>query len=134
MSASNILLDLVAVEMSIEKFPQRSRIQEGPCVAATKYCPKGEVHDPGKRIAGLGKGITAENIGRSQLRPELRKDFSGDGEVITTNRQSTSVDCSCGRTSYDREGIAVGLDAFHLTDALENAGLIGAASTTACHY
>src|ERR1022692_5255756 len=119
--------------MRVEKLPQRRSIQEGPCVAATKDCPEGEIHDPGKRIAGLGKGITAENIGGSQLRPELGEDLGGDGKLVTTNRQSASVDRSCGRASYDRERIGVGLHAFQLTDALENARLIGASSPTSCH-
>ena len=69
MSALDVLLDSVAVEMRVKKVPQRGRIQQRPGVASAKNCSKGEVHDPGNRIARLGKNIAAENIGGSAVQP-----------------------------------------------------------------
>jgi hypothetical protein len=67
-------------------------------------------------------------------RPVGRRIRSGPAKIIAPGRECGSVDGSGGGASHDGKRIAVFLNALQLSDALQDAGLIGAASAASCHH
>ena len=53
MSALDIVLDSVAMQMFLEKVNQRGCVQQRLGVTAFENSTKGEIYDPGKRITRL---------------------------------------------------------------------------------
>src|SRR5450759_2817097 len=103
-------------------------------VTSSEDTSKREIHYPGKRITDLRQAITAKNIRRGEAGPKLRKPPGSQGEIVATGGSGTTVNCSGGGASYYGKGVALGLNPLDFADALENTGLISAASTSACHH
>src|SRR5208282_1370580 len=76
---------------------------------------------------------TAKDIGRLESRPSFRNALGCRSKIAATGGQSGAIDRSCGSASDDRKRITVGAGAFQFANALENTGLISAASTAPGH-
>src|ERR1019366_4452797 len=103
-------------------------------VTSSEDTSKREVHYPGKRITDLRQAITAKDIRRGEAGPKLRKPPGSQGEIVATRGSGTTVNRSGGGASYYRKGVALGFNPLDFANALENAGLISAASASARHH
>jgi hypothetical protein len=74
-----------------------------------------------------------KDVGRLESRPGFRKTPGCLRKIVATCGQSGTINRACGSASYDRKRITVRADAFEFANALENTGLISAASTSARH-
>src|SRR5271166_257255 len=120
MPAFNVFLDTVAVEMGMEEVPQRSSIQKRPGVPASENGAKGEIHDPRNGVAGLREDITAEDVGRLQVRPQTGQNLSRQRKVAATHGKPGTINGSRGSATDDRKRIAEVLNAWYLPNALED--------------
>src|ERR1022692_1024704 len=78
--------------------------------------------------------LAVKDIRRVEVRPKPCDHLGGQRKIVATHREAGAVDRSGGSASDYGKGIAVRLNSFDLANALQNAGLIRAASTSACHH
>ncbi len=74
-----------------------------------------------------------KDFGRFESCPSLCDTLRCKSKIVATCGKSSTINRTCGSASYDRKRIAVCSGAFQFANALENAGLISAASTAARH-
>src|SRR5271165_6314583 len=81
----------------------------------------------------LGQEITVKDVGRFESRPSFCNTLGCLSKIAATCGQSGAINRSRGSASYDRKRITLCSGAFQLANALENTGLISAASTASRH-
>src|SRR5580700_7308259 len=134
MPALDVVLDSIALKVLLQEIHQGSCVQEGLGVASLHNPSKGEIHDPGQRITGLRQEIAVKDIRRAETRPKPCDGSRGRRKIVAAYGQAGAIDRSGGGASDDGEGVAVRLNSGNLANALQNAGLISAAGTSAGHY
>src|SRR5579863_8798203 len=132
-SALDVFLDPVAVQMPMEKSAKRSRIEQRSGMASPRNCSEGQIEHPGQGILRLRQKATVKNLGRLERSPSLCKKLGRKSKIVAARGQTSAIDRSRGSASYDGKRIAFGLNALQLADALEHAGLVSATCPAARH-